>query len=101
MKRESFSHYANGPRLLADIGGASASFGLETAPGQIEAVWVAECAAYPTLGAAIVHYLSQPASVAAGGYQARYARLFAPGLHVLSYNEIPENREVSIIGTVG
>jgi flagellar biosynthesis protein FlhA len=32
---------------------------------------------------------------------ARYARLFAPGLHVLSYNEIPENREVAIIGTVG
>ncbi|MGV7206796.1 flagellar biosynthesis protein FlhA [Oxalobacteraceae bacterium A2-2] len=32
---------------------------------------------------------------------ARYARLFAPGLHVLSYNEIPENREISIIGTVG
>jgi flagellar biosynthesis protein FlhA len=32
---------------------------------------------------------------------ARYARLFAPGLNVLSYNEIPENREVSIVGTVG
>jgi flagellar biosynthesis protein FlhA len=32
---------------------------------------------------------------------ARYARLFAPGLNVLSYNEVPENREVSIIGTVG
>ena len=32
---------------------------------------------------------------------ARYARLFAPGLHVLSYNEIPENRAVSIVGTVG
>jgi flagellar biosynthesis protein FlhA len=32
---------------------------------------------------------------------ARYARLFAPGLSVLSYNEIPENREISIIGTVG
>jgi flagellar biosynthesis protein FlhA len=32
---------------------------------------------------------------------ARYARLFAPGLHVLSYNEIPENRDVSIMGTVG
>ncbi|MFZ6647557.1 flagellar biosynthesis protein FlhA [Undibacterium sp. TJN25] len=32
---------------------------------------------------------------------ARYARLFSPGLNVLSYNEIPENREVSIIGTVG
>ncbi len=32
---------------------------------------------------------------------ARYARLFAPGLSVLSYNEIPENRAVSIVGTVG
>jgi flagellar biosynthesis protein FlhA len=32
---------------------------------------------------------------------ARYARLFAPGLHVLSYNEIPEHRDVSIVGTVG
>jgi flagellar biosynthesis protein FlhA len=32
---------------------------------------------------------------------ARYAKLFAPGLHVLSYNEIPENREVAIVGTVG
>ena len=32
---------------------------------------------------------------------ARYARLFAPGLHVLSYNEIPENRAVSIVGTLG
>ncbi len=32
---------------------------------------------------------------------ARYARLFAPGLNVLSYNEVPEQREVSIVGTVG
>ncbi len=32
---------------------------------------------------------------------ARYARLFAPGLHVLSYNEIPEQRDVSVIGTLG
>ena len=32
---------------------------------------------------------------------ARYARLFAPGLNVLSYNEIPENREVNVIGTLG
>jgi flagellar biosynthesis protein FlhA len=32
---------------------------------------------------------------------ARYAKLFAPGLNVLSYNEIPENRDVSIVGTVG
>ncbi|MDB6001952.1 MAG: flhA, partial [Rhizobacter sp.] len=32
---------------------------------------------------------------------ARYARLFAPGLHVLSYNEIPEQREVNIVGSLG
>ncbi|TCP15591.1 flagellar biosynthesis protein FlhA [Crenobacter luteus] len=32
---------------------------------------------------------------------ARYGRLFAPGLNVLSYNEVPENREVSLIGTLG
>jgi flagellar biosynthesis protein FlhA len=32
---------------------------------------------------------------------ARYARLFAPGLAVLSYNEIPEQREVSVIGSLG
>lgn len=61
------------PWLLADIGGTNARFGLQTAPGRIDAIWVAECAAYPTLGAAIVQYLSQPATVAAGGYQAREA----------------------------
>ncbi|OQS26881.1 flagellar biosynthesis protein FlhA [Chromobacterium violaceum] len=32
---------------------------------------------------------------------ARYGRLFAPGLHVLSYNEVPENRQVSLTGTLG
>ncbi|MCX7204634.1 MAG: flagellar biosynthesis protein FlhA [Proteobacteria bacterium] len=32
---------------------------------------------------------------------ARYGRLFSPGLHVLSYNEIPENYDVSLIGTMG
>lgn len=32
---------------------------------------------------------------------ARYARLFAPGLQVLSYNEIPEGKEIGIVGTVG
>jgi len=73
MKRDSFAHLSLGPRLLADIGGTSASFALETAPNQIEAIWVTDCAAYPTLGAALVAYLSQPATVAAGGYQARFA----------------------------
>lgn len=32
---------------------------------------------------------------------ARYARLFAPGLAVLSYNEIPEQKDISIIGSLG
>ena len=54
MKRDSFSHLAHGPRLLADIGGTSASFGLETSPNQIDAIWETDSAAYPTLGAARV-----------------------------------------------
>ena len=29
---------------------------------------------------------------------ARYARLFAPGLHVLSYNEVPDELELTILG---
>ncbi|WP_432206974.1 FHIPEP family type III secretion protein [Burkholderia pyrrocinia] len=32
---------------------------------------------------------------------ARYAKLFAPGLVVLSCNETPENKEVSIVATLG
>ncbi|TKC92544.1 FHIPEP family type III secretion protein [Trinickia terrae] len=32
---------------------------------------------------------------------ARYARLFAPGLNVLSYNEVPEARNVNMLGTLG
>ncbi|MDF1484228.1 flagellar biosynthesis protein FlhA [Ramlibacter sp. H39-3-26] len=32
---------------------------------------------------------------------ARYARLFAPGLNVLSYNEIPEQREINVVGSLG
>jgi len=68
-----FLHSTSGPRLLADVGGTSASFALETAPHRIDAIWVADCAAFPTLGAALVAYLAQPATVAAGGYQARYA----------------------------
>ena len=32
---------------------------------------------------------------------ARYARLFAPGLNVLSYNEVPDGREVSLVGSLG
>jgi flagellar biosynthesis protein FlhA len=32
---------------------------------------------------------------------ARYARLFAPGLAVLSYNEVPEQREIVVLGSLG
>ena len=32
---------------------------------------------------------------------ARYARVFSPGLHVLSQNEIPEKVAVKIVGTLG
>ena len=32
---------------------------------------------------------------------ARYAKLFSPDLTVLSYNEVPDNKEVSIVGTLG
>ncbi|MCU7375452.1 flagellar biosynthesis protein FlhA [Paucibacter sp. O1-1] len=32
---------------------------------------------------------------------ARYAKLFAPGLSVLSYNEVPEQREIAVIGSLG
>jgi flagellar biosynthesis protein FlhA len=32
---------------------------------------------------------------------ARYARVFAPGLNVLSYNEVPEGRDVSVVGSLG
>jgi flagellar biosynthesis protein FlhA len=32
---------------------------------------------------------------------ARYARLFAPGLAVLSYNEVPDQKEIAVVGTLG
>lgn len=50
--------YADGPRLLADIGGTNARFALETAPGQVEQIEVLPCAAYPTLADALTGYLS-------------------------------------------
>ncbi len=32
---------------------------------------------------------------------ARYARMFASGLHVLSYNEVPQTKEIEVTGTLG
>ncbi|MDB5753894.1 MAG: glucokinase, partial [Massilia sp.] len=48
--------FADGPRLLADIGGTNARFALETAPGRIELIEVLPCASYPTLADALRAY---------------------------------------------
>jgi len=32
---------------------------------------------------------------------AKFARHSVPGLHVLSYNEIPDNRQIKVISTIG
>ena len=45
--------YADGPRLLADIGGTNARFALETAPGQVENIEVLPCASHLTLAHAL------------------------------------------------
>ncbi|SDV46922.1 flagellar biosynthesis protein FlhA [Chitinasiproducens palmae] len=34
------------------------------------------------------------------GFLARHARLFAPGLHVLSYAEVPDETEVEVVGSL-
>jgi glucokinase len=58
--------YADGPRLLADVGGTNARFALESAPGQIALIQVLPCAGYATLADAVRAYLSAPALAAAG-----------------------------------
>ena len=49
--------HADGPRLLADIGGTNARFALETAPGEIASVQVYPCADYPGVADVIKKYL--------------------------------------------
>jgi flagellar biosynthesis protein FlhA len=34
-------------------------------------------------------------------WMARFARHAAPGMHVLSYNEVPDNRRVKVVASVG
>jgi flagellar biosynthesis protein FlhA len=34
-------------------------------------------------------------------WMARFARHAAPGMHVLSYNEVPENRRIKVVASVG
>ncbi|MFM0692115.1 bifunctional transcriptional regulator/glucokinase [Paraburkholderia graminis] len=49
--------HADGPRLLADIGGTNARFALETGPGEIGSVQVYPCAEYPGVAEVIRKYL--------------------------------------------
>src|SRR6201991_4851719 len=49
--------HADGPRLLADIGGTNARFALEYAPGEIGSVQVYPCAEYPGVAEVIKKYL--------------------------------------------
>jgi glucokinase len=53
----SSEHYADGPRLLADIGGTNARFALETSPGKTILIQVLPCASYATLADALKAYL--------------------------------------------
>ncbi|MGL2913604.1 glucokinase, partial [Helicobacter pylori] len=46
------------PRLLADIGGTNARFGLEVAPRQIECIEVLRCEDFESLSDAVRFYLS-------------------------------------------
>ncbi|MGF6966562.1 glucokinase [Paraburkholderia sp. WC7.3g] len=49
--------HADGPRLLADIGGTNARFALETGPGEIGSVQVYPCADYPSVADVINKFL--------------------------------------------
>ncbi|MFL9934559.1 bifunctional transcriptional regulator/glucokinase [Paraburkholderia sp. RL18-103-BIB-C] len=49
--------HADGPRLLADIGGTNARFALETGPGEISSVQIYPCADYPGVADVIKKYL--------------------------------------------
>ncbi len=66
--------YADGPRLLADVGGTNARFALEFAAGQIETVLVLPCADYPSLLEAIRAYLST-AALTHGALQIAHAAI--------------------------
>ncbi|PLZ01560.1 glucokinase [Burkholderia sp. WAC0059] len=53
----STGQHADGPRLLADIGGTNARFALEAGPGDIGAIHVYPCADYPGVAEVIRQYL--------------------------------------------
>ena len=72
---DTFAPYADGPRLLADIGGTNARFALETSPGQATLIEVLPCADHATLAHALKAYLSLPAVAAAQAAPLRHAAL--------------------------
>lgn len=67
--------HADGPRLLADVGGTNARFALEIAPGQVELIDVLACKSYPTLAEALRAYLASPKVLAAGYGRIRHAAI--------------------------
>ncbi|MBQ5947195.1 glucokinase [Massilia sp. ST3] len=55
--------FADGPRLLADIGATHARFALQTAPGQFRAVSVLRCDDFPGIVPLLRHYLRDHAEL--------------------------------------
>jgi len=55
--------FADGPRLLADIGATHARFALQTAPGQFRSVSVLRCDDFPGIVPLLRHYLQDHADV--------------------------------------
>ncbi|MGN6652440.1 bifunctional transcriptional regulator/glucokinase [Trinickia sp.] len=49
--------HADGPRLLADIGGTNARFALETEPGEVTQIRVYPCTDFPTIEDVLKKYL--------------------------------------------
>jgi glucokinase len=74
VSRSIASRHAS-PRLLADIGGTNARFGLEFGPGRIELIDVLGCAEYATLADAVRAYLASPAVAAAVQGAVRHAAI--------------------------
>ena len=68
-------HFADGPRLLADIGGTHARFVLETSAGSYAAVCNLLCADFAALLLAVRQYLGGADAVAAGAGQLRHAAI--------------------------
>lgn len=61
---QSTAEFADGPRLLADIGATNARFALERAPGRLEAVEVLQCADYGGIVEVVQSYLRRSSGAA-------------------------------------